>query len=51
MQVGLAEREAVPGARRDEYRLPNDTWYAASDAKQPAYRKLAAGSRPERLSA
>ena len=41
MHVGLAEREAVPGARRDRYRLPNDTWYAASGAKQPAYRKLA----------
>jgi len=41
MQVGLAEREAVPGARRDLYRLPNDTWYAASGAEQPAYRKLA----------
>ena len=41
MQVGLAEREAVPGARRDLYRLPDDTWYAASGAKQPAYRKLA----------
>jgi hypothetical protein len=41
MQVGLAEREAVPGARRDLYRLPDDAWYAASGAKQPAYRKLA----------
>jgi|SRR5450631_1836744 hypothetical protein len=41
IQVGLAEREAVPGARRDRYRLPSDTWYAASGAKQPAYRKLA----------
>jgi len=41
MQVGLAEREAVPGARRDLYRLPNDAWYAASGAKAPAYRKLA----------
>jgi Predicted transcriptional regulators len=41
MHVGLAEREAVPGARRDVYRLPNHTWYAASGAKQPAYRKLA----------
>jgi predicted transcriptional regulator len=41
MHVGLAEREAVPGARRDVYRLPNDTWYEASGAKQPAYRKLA----------
>ena len=41
MQVSLVEREAVPGARRDLYRLPNDTWYAASGAKQPAYRKLA----------
>ena len=41
MHVGLAEREAVPGARRDLYRLPNDTWYAASGAEQPAYRKLA----------
>ena len=41
LRVGLAEREAVPGARRDKYRLPNDTWYAASGAKQPAYRKLA----------
>jgi len=30
-----------PGARRDVYRLPNHTWYAASGAKQPAYRKLA----------
>jgi predicted transcriptional regulator len=41
IHTGLAEREAVPGARRDVYRLPNDTWYAASRAKQPAYRKLA----------
>ena len=41
MQLGLAEREAVPGARRDLYRLPNDAWYAATGAKQPAYRKLA----------
>src|SRR5664280_625071 len=32
MQVGLAEREAVPGARRDEYRLPNDTWYCGVTA-------------------
>jgi DNA-binding transcriptional ArsR family regulator len=41
MRAGLAEREAAPGVRRDKYRLPNDTWYAASGAKQPAYRKLA----------
>jgi hypothetical protein len=41
MHVGLVERGAVPGARRDLYRLPNDTWYTASGAKQPAYRKLA----------
>jgi hypothetical protein len=41
IHVGLAEREAVPGARRDLYRLLNDTWYTASGAKQPAYRKLA----------
>jgi hypothetical protein len=41
MHVGLAEREAVPGARRDLYRLPDDAWYTASGAKQPAYRKLA----------
>jgi DNA-binding transcriptional ArsR family regulator len=40
-RAGLAEREAAPGVRRDKYRLPNDTWYAASGAKQPAYRKLA----------
>jgi len=41
MHVGLAEREAVPGARRDLYRLPDDAWYTASGAKQPAYGKLA----------
>jgi len=41
MHVGLAEREAVPGARRDLYRLPDDAWYTASGVKQPAYRKLA----------
>jgi len=41
MHVGLAEREAVPGARRDLYRLPDDAWYTVSGAKQPAYRKLA----------
>jgi MarR family len=41
MHGGLVEREAVPGARRDVYRLPNDMWYAAGGAKQPAYRKLA----------
>ena len=41
MHVGIVEREAVPGARRDLYRLPDDAWYAVSGAKQPAYRKLA----------
>jgi DNA-binding transcriptional regulator GbsR (MarR family) len=41
LHVGLVEREAVPGARRDLYRLPDDAWYAASGAKQPTYRKLA----------
>ena len=41
MQLGTVEREAVPGARRDLYRLPDDTWYAVRDAKQRAYRKLA----------
>lgn len=40
IQVDLAEREALPGARRDLYRLPDDTWYAAG-AKQAAYGKLA----------
>jgi predicted transcriptional regulator len=41
MHVGLAEREAVPGARRDLYRLPDDAWYTASAVKQAGYRKLA----------
>ena len=41
MTVGLAEREPVPGARRDLYRLPDDAWYVASGVEQPAYRKLA----------
>lgn len=41
IQVGMVERQAIPGARRDRYRLPDDAWYAASAVKQPAYRKLA----------
>ena len=39
--VGLVERVAVPGARRDRYRLPNGTWYTASAVKKPGYRRLA----------
>jgi hypothetical protein len=41
MHVGLVERQAVPGARRDLYRLPGDAWYTGSGVKQPAYRRLA----------
>lgn len=40
-QLGLVERFAVPGQRRDRYRLPDDAWYTASIAKHPLYRRFA----------
>lgn len=40
-QLGLVERFAVQGQRRDLYRLPDDAWYTASIAKQPLYRRFA----------
>jgi hypothetical protein len=40
-QLGLVERFAVAGQRRDRYRLPDDAWYTASIAKHPLYRRFA----------
>jgi DNA-binding transcriptional regulator GbsR (MarR family) len=36
-QVGLTTREAVPGSRRDVYRLRDDAWYQAAFAKVSFY--------------
>lgn len=37
LQLELAQREAVPGSRRDRYRLPDDTWYATVATKSRFY--------------
>ncbi|MFJ6653359.1 GbsR/MarR family transcriptional regulator [Microbacterium sp. NPDC091313] len=39
--VGVAQRLARPGERRDRYRLTDDTWYAALAGKGPLYEQLA----------
>jgi DNA-binding transcriptional regulator GbsR (MarR family) len=36
-QIGLTTREAVPGSRRDVYRLRDDAWYQAAFAKVSFY--------------
>ncbi len=36
-QLELVWREAVPGSRRDRYRLPDDTWYATAATKARFY--------------
>lgn len=37
IQLDLVWREAVPGSRRDRYRLPDDTWYATAATKARLY--------------
>lgn len=37
LQLELVQREAVPGSRRDRYRLPDDTWYATVTTKARFY--------------
>jgi hypothetical protein len=37
LQLGLVQREAVPGSRRDRYRLPDDAWYATVATKSRFY--------------
>lgn len=36
-QLEVVQREAVPGSRRDRYRLPDDTWYATAMTKARFY--------------
>lgn len=40
--MDLVVREPVPGQRRDVYRVPDDTWYQASVAKNDSLPRLAA---------
>ena len=37
LQLELVLREAVPGSRRDVYRLPDNTWYATAATKARFY--------------
>ena len=37
IQLDLVQREAVPGSRRDRYRLPDEAWYAAAATKGTFY--------------
>jgi DNA-binding transcriptional ArsR family regulator len=39
--VGLIERDPQPGARRDRYRLPEDTWYEGMAAKIGLFKAIA----------
>jgi predicted transcriptional regulator len=41
IHVGLLAREPVSGSRRDRYRLPDDTWYEASMAKNSLIKTVA----------
>lgn len=36
-QLEMIQREAVPGSRRDRYRLPDDTWYTTVMTKARFY--------------
>ncbi len=40
-QLGLVVREPAPGQRRDRYRVPDDTWYQASVAKNNSLTRIA----------
>ncbi|WP_326855965.1 GbsR/MarR family transcriptional regulator [Actinocrinis sp.] len=37
IQLEMVQREAVPGSRRDRYRLPDDTWYTTVMTKARFY--------------
>lgn len=39
--VGVAQRIARPGERRDRYRLTDDAWYGALAGRSPLYEQLA----------
>ena len=41
LALGLVQRIAVPGQRRDVYLLPDDAWYVATATKNPLYRRIA----------
>ncbi|HZA19837.1 MAG TPA: MarR family transcriptional regulator [Actinomycetota bacterium] len=53
IQVGLLERDPVPGSRRDRYRLPVDPWYEVMSAERGLLKTVAdlAGSGVEALGA
>ncbi|GIF65547.1 hypothetical protein Ais01nite_35820 [Asanoa ishikariensis] len=39
--LGLVERSAVPGSRRDRYKLPDDAWYLGSIVKGTLFAQVA----------
>ncbi|MCW2887229.1 MAG: hypothetical protein QOE54_1240 [Streptosporangiaceae bacterium] len=39
-QIGMVQREPVPGSRRDSYRLPDDAWYQAGVVKGGLFKIL-----------
>ena len=41
IQVGLLERDPVPGSRRDRYRLPADPWYEGMATKTGLLKQVA----------
>lgn len=41
LAMGLVQRVAVPGQRRDVYLLPDDAWYVATATKNPLYAQIA----------
>lgn len=40
IQINVVVREPVRGSRRDQYRIPDDTWYMASAVKGGVYKKI-----------
>jgi DNA-binding transcriptional regulator GbsR (MarR family) len=44
IQINMVRREPVPGARRDRYRLVDDSWYEVTLAKMTLIKTLAAAA-------
>jgi hypothetical protein len=41
IQIGMVQREPMPGSRSDRYRAMSNTWYLASVAKGGVYQRIA----------
>ncbi|HEU4426710.1 MAG TPA: MarR family transcriptional regulator [Pilimelia sp.] len=41
VQIGMVQREPVPGSRSDRYRAMSNTWYIAGVARRGVYKRVA----------